>query len=234
MAVSFKHRVADTILIEYNIPVRLRFIRHDDNTSVSAREFITNLRDHVVTSVRDVEGTQMPDDRRLIGQGLLWAGTPGSGKTYEAAATLQEVMYRSGNKIPVYFVAYADYIHERKEQWALNNKEGMADRWAQIQCMVEQVEEANVLMVDDVGKEMDGASGFAASELERLLRKRHREGRPTLVTTNLKPKDWAATFGSESLGDFIKEAFAVIAMTNSSRRGAPKPDPTANEPDISS
>jgi len=213
-------RVVAIYSSEANIPSRLQRIRHDENTSQAAREFVEHLSDHVVTRKRNIEAHPLPDDRSLIGQGLLWAGTPGSGKTHEAAATLAEIVNRYGNGIPVYFVAYADYIHERKQQWALNNKEGMADRWAQIQCMLEEVEEAEVLMVDDVGKEMDGASGFAASELERLLRKRHREGLPTLVTTNLKPKEWATTFGSESLGDFIKEGFVVIPMTGPSRRGA--------------
>ena len=213
-------RVVAIYSSEANIPSRLQRIRHDENTSQAAREFVEHLSDHVVTRKRNIEAHPLPDDRSLIGQGLLWAGTPGSGKTHEAAATLAEILNRYGSSNRVYFVAYADYIEQRKRQWAMGDKPGMEGRWAQIQCMVEHVEEGQVLLMDDVGKEMDGASRFAANELERLLRKRHREGLPTLVTTNLKPKEWADTFDSESLGDFIKEGFVVIPMTGPSRRGA--------------
>src|ERR1035437_5103755 len=170
---SDRDQIVNVYCGDYKIPTRLRFIRHDENTSESAREFVDNIGDHVVTSNRSLKSMPLPEDKALICQGLLWAGTPGSGKTHEAAATLQELIYRYGNSVPLYFVAYADYIHERKQQWALNNKQGMEDRWAEIQCMVEEVEEVEVLMVDDVGKEMDGASGFAASELERQIGRAH-------------------------------------------------------------
>jgi DNA replication protein DnaC len=76
-----------------------------------------------------------------------------------------------------------------------------------------------VLLLDDVGKEHRTKSGYAENELDVLLRLRHREGRPTLITSNVPPKDWGVIY-HESMGSFIQESFTMIKMVGSDRRAA--------------
>lgn len=63
-----------------------------------------------------------------------------------------------------------------------------------------------LLVLDDVGKEHRTASGWAVSFFEDLIRERSYEGWPTIITTNLYPDQWKATYG-DSCESFFHEAF---------------------------
>ena len=207
-------RVDRLRLGEFGIPKRLHTLRLGQNEweSPKSRKFVTNLRDHYLTSRREIADYPPMEG---IGRGLAFVGPPGSGKTTEATKTLIEV-YRT-HRLHVYFIAYADYISMRKEQWSLQGKDVYADRWGEIQTMIETVRTVPVLLIDDIGKEHDGASGFAAKELDLLLRQRHREALPTLITTNIPLTKWADTYNA-SMASFAEEAFTRIVMAKDDRR----------------
>jgi DNA replication protein DnaC len=199
---------------EFNIPMRLRNLRlgQDAHESPKSLKFVQHLEDHYVTSRREL--ADYPPMEK-IGRGLAYVGPPGSGKTTEAAKTLIAVYYE--HHIGVYFVTFAGYIAMRKEQWGLQNKESYLDRWEEIQNTIESVRNAPVLLLDDVGKEMDGASDFAAKELDLLLRQRHADALPTIITTNIKLSTWGETYNA-SMGSFVQEAFTLIVMAAEDKR----------------
>ena len=212
------HRIR---LGEYHIPVRLQTLRlgQSDDESPAARDFVEHLSDHLVGEGRELDARPPLVG---IGQGLAWVGAPGTGKTIEATKTLLEIYYvypelRDTWETPIMFIAYADYISARKEQWSLQNRRGYEDQWSEIQKVIDAVKGAAVLLIDDVGKEHDGASGFASKELDLLLRQRHREALPTLITTNVGFGDWSAVY-NQSMGSFVQEAFGLIITDKDDRR----------------
>lgn len=112
------------------------------------------------------------------GIGLYLYGDNSRGKTYAASAVLKEAQ-RLG--VATYAILASDlksaYIDQR--------------RFDDSQTLVERAETVPVLLLDDVGKEYVGSkSGWAEQCFETLLRKRTRDLKTTLVTTNLAPSDF--------------------------------------------
>lgn len=112
------------------------------------------------------------------GIGLYLYGDNSRGKTYAASAVLKEAQ-RLG--IATYAILASDlksaYIDQR--------------RFDDSQTLVERAETVPVLLLDDVGKEyINAKSGWAEQCFETLLRKRTRDLKTTLVTTNLAPSDF--------------------------------------------
>jgi DNA replication protein DnaC len=207
-------RVDRLRLGEFGIPKRLHALRlgQDEGESLKSTDFVENLADHYLTSNREIADYPPMEG---IGRGLAFVGPPGSGKTTEATKTLIEIYQR--HRLHVFFVTYAGYVSMRKEQWSLQSKDAYADRWAEIQNTIESVRSVPVLLLDDVGKEHDGASGFAAKELDLLLRHRHANALPTIVTTNIPLSKWDETYNA-SMGSFAKEAFTRIVMARKDQR----------------
>jgi DNA replication protein DnaC len=206
---------------EYNIPKRLRHLRlhtSDAPASEASRDFVDNLRDHYVTDKRPLN--EYPENWHLIGQGIAFVGPPGTGKTTLAVSTLLEVYYT--RRLPVFFLPYAEYVDLSIEQMSLSdrNEPEANARWWEIQNILHSTKTAPVLLLDDVSKEHKSRkSDYAQDCLDTLLRYRHREGQPTLITTNLPLSKWGEAY-NPSMGSFVKEAFQTLLMVGEDRRGA--------------
>ena len=77
---------------------------------------------------------------------------------------------------------------------------------------MEWVTQSPVLVLDDVGKEHSSKSGWSASVLDQVLRYRHNEGRPTIITTNLALPKWAGY--NESMESFIARSTDTYVVTS--------------------
>lgn len=84
---------------------------------------------------------------------------------------------------------------------------------------LERYRRARLLVLDDVGAEYADGSGWARTELHRLVHHRFEHDQPTILTTNLSPKAWHA-YADERLRDRIAGDGLVVIVGGSSMRRA--------------
>lgn len=164
-----------------------------------------------------------------LGRGLILWGPPGRGKSTIAVATLLEIFrtvdaamlnhhWESAPKKPGYYITYPGLIRLEKKTFTKGDEaddaRALLDALYADQPML--WENVKVLVLDDVGKEHSGSSGFTANVLHDLLRTRYDTASPTIITTNLRPREWEQ-YG-EAMESFIHEAFALVQVGGEDRR----------------
>lgn len=169
---------------------------------------------------------------RPTGKGLLLVGEPGRGKTTLAAAILQEALIKApaerlghqpergrGHSRPGLFVPYARHMAthqaliqaDRTQSWDEKTQHLQEQVWALEGLHPDRQRCARLAVVDDLGKEHATKSDWTKDTFDLLLRTREAEGWPTIVTSNVEPRDWSALYG-ESMGSFMHQAFHILPM----------------------
>ena len=158
----------------------------------------------VVKWVNDV------DEQVEVGRGLfIWSQTNGTGKTFAAALALKECVvkgYRS------YMTTFQNMLSSMKSGW----KDADYDRWYR-----NKIDSAQVLLIDDVGKEMMEVSNFnndfAKQTMDSLLRTRTQQGRPTLFTSNYSPSELTQYYG-KAVVSLLNENTCSVNMSGDDYR----------------
>lgn len=112
------------------------------------------------------------DDKLDRGEGLLLWGSNGVGKTSVAVLIALEVRRRGSS---VLFVT-AEGLRSAVLEGTMFDDE---------QTMIERARAVDFLVLDDLGKEHPGETGFTERLFENLFRERSAARRATFVTTNL-------------------------------------------------
>lgn len=166
------------------------------------------------------------------GVGMIFYGKPGHGKTGLAATVVQEALraatpaswgktwakpYQPSRG--AYMAPYRAFPKLTQRQF---NDATSEDEDALLKDIVgERTRDTAIrlLVLDDVGKEHRTSSGWAVGFFEDLIRERYYEGWPTIITTNLYPGEWQATYG-DSCESFMHEAFTHhhVASPDGDRR----------------
>lgn len=159
---------------------------------------------------------------KMCGRGLLFAGSPGLGKSTVGAALLQEMIttfplksFDTESKAlsrPVYFTSYTGLISLRGQIISGDYEEREYKLWHGIlgDCKDDSFN-IRVLVIDDVGAEHNYTSGWQKSLLHEVLRGRYEKGLPTIITSNTNPKDWKDLY-SPATQSFLNEAFFQIRL----------------------
>ena len=139
------------------------------------------------------------------GIGLLLHGPNGTGKTFVAMMVLKELVRRG---YTCWSTTFSDTIESFTKTWG-NPEE---KQWFARKFMTSQV-----LLLDDLGREMRSSSNLAMSTFDSILRTRVSNGRPTLLTTNLGIKELGSGYGAGVLS-LLKEASIQISFTGTDFR----------------
>ncbi|MFI6495912.1 ATP-binding protein [Nonomuraea typhae] len=205
-----------------SIPLKYRGLTLDAYRPYSegSKAALTAARDFVASFPQRCVSEPPEGSRDLVGKGLALIGDPGAGKTTLTAMILNEVI--AAHDVSVTFVAYADFVSKLIEQMSVQKlaEKGdprALDRYWQIDALKRRTFTSPLLGLDDVGKEHQTSSKFAEDEFDRLLRWRHRNALPVVLSSNIALTKWGTVYG-RSMASFACEAFTEIPMSGKDLR----------------
>lgn len=160
---------------------------------------------------------QFADNLRR-GQGLIFSGLPGTGKSHLAAAVLQTMLQRD-----VCYVTCLDMIREVRDAWRKGS-----DR-SELQVLA-TLGELDLLVIDEVGVQY-GTEGEQTIIFD-ILDRRYRDVRPTVILTN-QDKAGLKTFIGERTFDRLTETCRWVSFDWASYRAQARRDEAAEQREAS-
>lgn len=132
---------------------------------------------------------------------LILYGSNGSGKTYLSSLIVKEAYRRRYTSFRVTLKSFIDMHFKRDKDELIAEK-------------LDEIIDAEFLVIDEVGKETFDKSQFNITVLEELLRERDTQGKPTIICTNLPLEERGGLYEQygksiQSLidGNFLKVKF---------------------------
>jgi len=126
-------------------------------------------------------------DIKEQGTGLYFWGDVGRGKTHAAAAVSNALI--SKHAVEVMFVNIADMSRRLKDMIGMDNEERKS---AGDTKLVQEMQQAELLVMDDLGVEQ--SSAWIDETLYLVLNHRYEECKPTIVTSNRSLEDLHASY----------------------------------------
>lgn len=141
------------------------------------------------------------------GRGLLLHGAKGKGKTFIATYLLRAII----SDFPQYdgfFTTFEDLIDARKQSWA-----GGENR----ESYIDLVMGSNLLVIDDIGREMNKSGAMPLSTFDQVVRARVAGNLATIITTNYTLDELPRMYDS-NVWDLLLESSTSYQFEGTSTR----------------
>jgi DNA replication protein DnaC len=134
---------------------------------------------------------------------LIFYGAPGTGKTFLCDCIAKRVLDRG------FTVLYltANQLCSNLDEYRFRRNPARAE---QTQIIHDQLDQVDLLIIDDLGTELDNA--FTSSELFRVVNERGMKKLSTVISTNFSLKDLAQAY-SERILSRITSDYTIIRLT---------------------
>ena len=139
------------------------------------------------------------------GIGLLFTGGYGSGKTLTATLVLKDLVKKGYS---CYSTTFASMIEFYTAGW----KDPEEKKY-----YAKKVVQSDVLLLDDLGRELRTSTRLSESTFDDVLRTRVQGGRPTFITTNMDESELGHGYGGAALS-LIREVSLPKTFTGSDFR----------------
>lgn len=141
-------------------------------------------------------------EMKAKGIGLLLAGPPGPGKTTLATIILK---YLARANWTCYMISLGDIVEHIQRGWSDKDEDSYE--------LLDKAKKADFLLIDDVGKEHSGPTGFSATVFDNLIRYRTQHRLPTILTTNLTERQIRNRYG-DAFTSLIRGKCKVIEVND--------------------
>jgi len=143
------------------------------------------------------------------GHNLYIFGPNGTGKSYMACAIAQDVIRQLHRALfmpsPVLKTAWAtDKVHYESDLDGTVTFRQAATEW-------------ELLILDDLGREWSGRTGYAQAVVDEVLRARYYAELPTIITANMTTAEFGELYGEAAL-DLLHEDTTFVPFDGVSRR----------------
>lgn len=139
-------------------------------------------------------------ERRARGEGLFVSGQCGTGKTHLAASIANALLEKG---IPVMLLTMQRILDCIKDTYDDDSKVDTSE-------VIEQFRSCTLLIIDDLGKEQP--TGWAQSELYRIINDRYEQMNPVIVTTNYNDDELIKRLSSGKNCDYITSEAIVSRL----------------------
>ncbi len=148
---------------------------------------VHSVEERALDQVREYANNIEPYMRS--GHGLILRGaSKGTGKTLMASLLFRQILAKGHDG---YFTQFNDLLEENSAGWRSEEQRQWFNR---------RIRNAGILVIDDVGRENEQGSkasvGMVESVFDRVIRSRHDDCKPTIITTNKDEQWWSTRYQS--------------------------------------
>ena len=150
------------------------------------------------------------EDHKRVGRCMLLLGKPGTGKTHLAISIANDIMTHTQHT--AVYRTLGGVLHDIRESYDSGSQTNEA--W-----IIKGLVTPSLLVLDEIGVSKEKPSAFELTTLFSIINGRYERELPTVIVSNLGPKELAASIGERSADRLREGGVIVLPFTWESQRG---------------